>query len=338
MSVKELDRQKPVPSTYDPRRNSSPSLAETSLNRRERWLVSAGAIFGVLLLSFLPLGSGEGPSVQGRLFDAGHFWLYGAVSAVLLFCYPISAHRPRTRAVVVLLFATLLAGATEFLQPFFGRSFSVIDFIFGVLGAGAALGFFFLRNRPLRVTHYFLTLCCVIVTLYPAWHLWSVFEEQRRAFPVLAPLASADELVLWEPLSEGTIFRFLDTTAGRGLDVITERNAYSGAVLRRLPRQSWQPYAALRLTVQVPKKPMELRIRIDDRGPNEQFEDRFNDAFLLGQGRQVITIPLDRIAAGPQARVLDLSGVRKIFLFVAPTADRYRFTIERVELLPHPAR
>lgn len=100
-------------------------------------LTFAGVVLTtIVVLSFLP-----STVVEPGKWNLGHAPAYAALVASMIFAL---AKAQRTPAVVILigLAASLLGGTIEFLQPLVGRSTSLADFGYNVLGIVIAMVIF----------------------------------------------------------------------------------------------------------------------------------------------------------------------------------------------------
>lgn len=82
------------------------------------------------------------------------------------------------------------------------------------------------------------------------------------------------------------------------------------------PEPDWRGYHTLELSIYSEiMRTFPLTLRIHDRTHNYQYNDRFNRQLDIKQGVNRFDIPFTEIENAPQGRRLDLSAIKKIFLY-----------------------
>jgi VanZ family protein len=113
-----------------------------------------------------------------------------------------------------------------------------------------------------------------------------------------------------------------------------KQDAFPGLVIDE-PARDWRGYTALQVKVQsLRSNGTEIRIRVHDQQHNQEFLDRYDQAFVLPDSRErTLTIPLAAIQHGPAARHLDLSAVRGLIIFQEGAREPPRFAVGEIRLV-----
>jgi hypothetical protein len=96
----------------------------------------------------------------------------------------------------------------------------------------------------------------------------------------------------------------------------------------------WRGYSALVVDLSNPG-PQEfgIFIRIDDRRPDPQYKERYNQEFQLApRGRRAIRIPLVEIQSAPSGAAIDLAHMQKIILFEDGSVPTHPFYLNSLRL------
>lgn len=82
------------------------------------------------------------------------------------------------------------------------------------------------------------------------------------------------------------------------------------------PYPDWQGYSELEfLAYSDLQMPVTLVVRIEDERHNNNYNDRFNAAFMINPGINAIHIPLTEIENAPEARRLDMTAIAAFMIF-----------------------
>jgi VanZ family protein len=297
----------------------------------------------VALLVLLQLGRPpDRTQLWDAAFDLGHVLLFAAVAWVLLDLVDrMWPHAVAGRRMLAAAGATVgLAVASECLQAFDpGRQVSVADFLRDLAGITAVWGW---RRHPVRFSAAWRTLVqtaavvLLVVSLVPAVVLASAYVARGRAFPVLTRFGQTD----WERYFLSlTGARVVDTAAGAPgggplVCLLLEPGKYPGFALDE-PYPTWRAYDRLEFFVRSDgPAPLDVTIRIHDRGHDQRFEDRFNRTVRATRELQQVVIPLSEVEAAPRGRRLDLSAIRGVVVFVADLDHPARLWISELTLRP----
>jgi hypothetical protein len=121
-------------------------------------------------------------------------------------------------------------------------------------------------------------------------------------------------------------------STGDGILVQPDPGRWPGISLDVWP--DWRGYSALLIELTNPNtRKLSVVVRIDDRRPDPQDNDRYNRQFQLEpQSRRVIRIPLAEIESAPKGPAIDLAHVQKIILFEDGSAPTYTFCLNSLRL------
>ncbi len=243
----------------------------------------------------------------------------------------------RTRRILFAAIAAISwAGAVELIQPYTGRSESIIDFRNGTAGvAFAALGLAFPRGIPVIAAG---VLAVYVATLQPAWLELRGIHWRTSHFPLLGDFESDDEMKVWiapdaddnKPCNTRLNRVELHASSGtHSLEVTAVGLGYPG-VRYLAERQDWRAYSAFAFDVFNPGEPFDLSLRIDDSNSTNR-SDRYSAAIPLNAGWNHIRIPIAQIAGAPSARLLRLGSIERVVFFMDGNNPR-TFYLDRVRL------
>jgi VanZ family protein len=294
------------------------------------------AVLLSLLACFLPMDFGERDYLMERIADAFHYLLLGGLSAGAFLAFrPLCTSAVRA-AIQAFVCCSLLAVFIEIVQPWFGRSESIVDFQNGVLGSVTALlGFFLLpqENRQKKIGWILIWSGGLCLTLVPAWHEWQAERLQRRLLPVLADFEQDWQLRFWSPLTdddqqEEQLTAVEGPGKGRYLRVETNGKDFSGVEYRTngldLTSAENLRFAVYALDFS------RINLRIDDYNDCSDFDSRYNGSFALQPGWNEIAVPVDSIRHAPAHRTLDISAIKRLLFFVAESGRPGEFRLDDI--------
>ena len=271
-----------------------------------------------------------------------------------LFCFALWAYlyvrwrsdQPFFRQILeVLLLSFVLGGITELIQGQIGREATWQDLGSDLIGGLLGVVFFAESRRTLVVWQ--LRLMQVPVLLIFLWSLLPVAKViiddtiAFRQFPLLSGFETPLETSRWS----GSAKRTRDDTvsfSGRSslrLDLTTQR--YSGIGLKDFPRD-WSVYDSVSLQVFNPdQEPLLLHFRIHDQYHsnhknihNNAYSDRFNASFKIMPGWNPLQVSLVKVASAPKDRLLDLSQIAGMGVFVGKLTEPRTIYLDDVILIP----
>ena len=208
--------------------------------------------------------------------------------------------------------AAFLGGATEVVQSFIGRDASWVDFGNDLLGAGFALSWSAWRARPQRRVWLGVAGLYAGLAVAPMVLTGAAYAHRAAAFPVL-----------W--------------TEGAWLDrpfASLQGLPYPGFSLDE-PVADWRGFRSLQVeVVSESDEAITVTLRVHDGAHRFEYTDRYNESFRLApRSRQVIEVPLSRIAQAPQGRTMDLSDVRGVMLFRQADDAAHTVTVRTIRLV-----
>jgi len=218
----------------------------------------------------------------------------------------------------------LLGSAVEFMQMFVdGRSPDMYDVLRNQLGCLTAFAFC-IRPRLFRV-RWRQRVLQIVVSMLLAFALWplarALLDEcaARLQFPVLADFETPFECDRWNNPSQLRLQNEYVRHGRQAAQLQLSTEHYSGIFLMYFPRD-WRGYQTLHFSVYNPDAaPLRLNSRIHDRHHKEQgmeFQDRFNQTFILEQGWNDLVISLDKVKMAPKGRPMDMEHIDGFGLFV----------------------
>ncbi len=284
-------------------------------------LVGLGAalFLGAFLIDF-----GDSSEFVGLLGDALHVPIFAAASAGI---YLLLLHKGFSKSASTLV-AALLGGSTaagiELIQPFFGRSESLIDLENGLLGSMigvSAVALMGAGSRMLRGIFYAASVCGCVAALLPAFGEWQVLQHQNRQLPLLGDFEDPRELRLWSGVSERPPFERVRRSTKH-----VKRGSYSlkaelatkksSGIELRLNDMSWEGFDEVVVEVFNPGAPTRLEMRVDDFKDCSDFRSRFNRSAELPSGWSTIRTRISDIRTGPTDRELHIERLYRLLLFV----------------------
>ena len=99
------------------------------------------------------------------------------------------------------------------------------------------------------------------------------------------------------------------------------------------PYPDWRGLTSFQLDVfSELQNPQSVVIRIDDAHHNNDYTDRFNQAFTIVPGLNHIEIPLERIRQAPLVREMDLSALKSIIIFAVNPPKAFSLYVDNFRL------
>lgn len=269
-----------------------------------------------------------GPGAQGSrsfvaLWDLGHVLFFALTSWLL--CNFCRVRFPETSVVVIpsyVFLLVLVSGiSVEGLQVFFdGRLPSVYDVLRNQLGCLIILAFFDSGKRQLKKESsllFQLTVAMLVgVALYPLGR--AVIDEQiaSRQFPVLSDFETPFEIDRWSDEDSLSVHKGIARHGKHSLKVQLTTNTYSGIGLIHFPG-NWAEFNNLNISVFFPGDgQLELVCRIHDSEHNNEYTDRYNKRFVIKKGWNDLVISITDIERAPADRLLNMSEIENLKLFV----------------------
>jgi len=157
----------------------------------------------------------------------------------------------------------------------------------------------------------------------------------RRQFPVLADFGARSELTrfTWSESSSAVLEQADPIDGSRMiLHLFLLPGKYPGLSFEFFPRD-WRGWGYFVLVCTNPgKELLPLTIRINDIEHNQEYDDRYNQTFMLTPGVNAIRIPLADVESAPQTRKLDLGHVALVVAFAYELREPRELLIRQFRL------
>lgn len=302
------------------------------------WRVWVGGLLLLLIPFFVPIPSElRRHPVIGTLGDQLHTVLLCALTFLLYWRGPLVG-----RLGLSVLVTAIIGGSIEFLQILVGRAALFHDFVLDLVGIGLAAGFILWRGHQSRLG---LTLMVLLLVYIPFQlrelpYLIEARMTCEKQFPLLTDFESPHDLQLWDdsylseisiqtretPESEGSSNLFLQIS-------IPASEKWPGAVMRHFPAD-WSQHSELALDIRLNSDTLsEIRghVRLDDfagRRDNVWTHDHFK----ITEQWQTVRIPLKEHLVAQKSRVLDLTDMVSLTIFVSTPDQPLALDVDNVRL------
>jgi VanZ family protein len=279
-----------------------------------RWAIIAATVF-LLILFFVPLGSGRHNLIEERLSDAAHVMLFFILS-LLLGNLRLPPLIPNVRSINGCLWALLFAVGIELTQPLTGRSASWVDLENGLLGVLSAVAFVLIRGRrgglvlPVGLLFFAQTL-----SLLPAYNELRVEQVQLQALPRISVFENRLGLSLWRAYGGASIKSGASKPGLHLKFAARNRNSAFSGVEYLARYLDLRPYIAVRFNLYNPGDSIALTLRVDDAEKCTDYDQRFNRSVVIPHGYSDLRVHTEDIEHGPRSRELDISQIKRILLF-----------------------
>jgi hypothetical protein len=268
----------------------------------------------VAVLLLMPLPPYWHGRWQAHFLDLGHVPLFFALTLALAWVW-------RGRLLGPVLIALAAAGLAEVIQPHFGRTGDVLDFVRGALGTLAAAAVLRAWRGPRTAGRLAAHGLAVLALL--AWPLvdevpW-LLDAYRgaRAFPTLADFDTSGELLRWECL-QAELTREPDPErpgrwVGR-LVMLPGEESYPGAYLEPVVRD-WSGYRHVCCTFTVKGEPLRLVFSLRSSSREAGRSTHYQEEKVYPPGEHRACLDLDGAARKARPLPLDLTRVRNLHIF-----------------------
>lgn len=247
---------------------------------------------------------------EGCLLDLLHT-PFAAVFSVVVFhlvCGPRGWRFPSWPIAALLMGLFLLS---EWVQPYFNRSFSWLDLYYDFLGIlGGWILFAAHRERVKSILWGLVGV--LLLTLIPYGIQMLRLERIKSRFPELAAFVLPEEKPHWTLMNcEFEPVREHGRTPSR-LKVLEPGEA---AFFMEHPIRDWQEYTHLLMEIQIPRA-MDVTLRIDDRKSTTNYFDRFQSEFRIRAGLNQYCQPLTDLKTSSGTRYMDVSNIYRVGLIL----------------------
>ena len=291
------------------------------------------------MLFFMDINYGSDNPIK-QLYGFAHFAYFALIARCLAGLSFFYRKHFRLQFFLILAFVFIAGGLIELIQPYFGRTTSLRDVGFNLLGG--CFGVVFLmpagRWKPGRRSLFWTKIAVLAFTIImfsaPALALWDMREASRQ-FPVLGDFESRLETRRW---SSGKIDRSLARHGRASLQVPLETgNKYPGTTLLN-SFGDWTGHSFFAFSVHNPDpETLFLTVSIRDhehfrRGG--KYNDRFNRSFRIENGWNDIHIPVEDIRNAPLERTLELDNLTEVVFFTVDLPQPRLMHLDYVRLIP----
>jgi hypothetical protein len=178
--------------------------------------------------------------------------------------------------------------------------------------------------------------------------LWSLLPVSKviiddsfafRQFPLLSGFETPLEVSRWSGSAKRSRDHKIFSSGSFSLRITLSTQRYSGIGLKDFPRD-WSGYRSVSLRVFNPdQNPLLLHFRIHDQYHsshenihNNGYSDRFNHSFKLVPGWNTLQVSLAKVVHAPKDRLLDLTRIAGMGVFVGKLAEPRTIYLDDVTL------
>lgn len=306
---------------------------EASQGTGNRGYIIAGAV--VALVAAMLLMPIDYPGrLLGVVFDYGHVPLFATLVLVVLRL--VAGREPSLKLAVGIAVAAVLFGVGgEVLQKHVGRSTELGDAISNAVGA--AVGFFIAtwrrwsaRQRKLGVA--LLVAALAVAFVPPTRTLFDVYR-QRSDFPMLGSFESELELSRWHCRKASKQRSQKYASDGEWCLQWDLKPAEYPEVHIRWPFGDWAKYEKLEVDVWNDDEPITLVLKVEDTKHNGQYEDRFQQEFVVSPGKSTLSVGLDEVRSAPAEREMDMQLIARVSLFTMDLKEKRVLYLDRLQLV-----
>jgi VanZ family protein len=268
--------------------------------------------------------------------NAMHFPFFGVLSLLLLGLSSLFLDRViRFRLqhyLAAFVMVIIIGGLHEYSQITGPRDADIRDLVRDAAGAVTFLGLFIIYDNKLKAIFekrdhrikliLFIGAVILIVSNFTPSALWgAAYLHRDRNFPTICDFES-----IWD-------YRFLktqdavlkrvsapyiggsteDNMAGRLQFSLAE---YPGLAIEE-PYPDWSGHNSFDFIIYSEMDfAAKIGVRIEDSFHNNDYNDRYNGAFMVEPGMNNISISIDKVKKGPSTRNMDMNKIRAIHIFV----------------------
>jgi hypothetical protein len=277
------------------------------------------------------------------LWGAGHLFCFALWSYLYVRFRSRQSFFRQIGEVLVLTF--VLGGITELIQAQIGREAAWLDLGNDLIGGSLGV-VFFAESRKTLMTWKLKLLQGPVLLLF----LWTLLPTAKviiddciafRQFPLLSGFETPLEIGRWSGSAKRSRDHQIAFSGTSSLRISLTTQRYSGIGLKDFP-WDWSAYGSVRLRVFNPDQdPLMLHFRIHDQyhsshknSHKNSYSDRFNSSFKLKSGWNTLQVSLDKVAHAPKGRLLDLTKIGGMGVFVGKLPEPRTIYVDDVMLIP----
>ena len=258
-----------------------------------------------------------------NFWDLGHILFFAILTYLILANWP---ERLKTtffrQSLIAVALAIALGSMVELAQTASFRTTDLMDVARDTIGCLVALAFLVPAREKMSKTarRILQTTTVILVAMAVSPLAIAIMDEAaaRNQFPVLADFETPFETGRWSGNADFLIDHNIHFHGKAALKVTLNTAQYSGVALKYFPG-NWQGYDALQLSIYNPDpQPLRLTCRIHDHRHTlgaQRYEDRFNKAYRVAPGWNLIRIPLAQVENAPQKRKMALNQIQGLGIF-----------------------
>lgn len=310
---------------------------ENLRSKRTYILVPLALLFAVLLF----VGGPDADSLRSfrYVWGAGHLLCFGLWVYLYVSWRSDLSFKRQLLEVVILTF--LLGGLTELIQSGIGREADWQDLEKDLIGG--LLGVVFFAESRKSIPGWQLKFLQFPVLLMALWSLFPIGKVliddviAWQQFPLLSGFETPLEQTRWGGSAKRKVHHDIYFSGSSSLQIRLTTQRYSGIGLKDFP-QDWSKYSTVSLQVfNSDQQPLLLHFRIHDQDHskhNNAYGDRYNASFELKPGWNHLQVSLAKVAQAPKERLLDLTRIAGMGVFVGKLDKPRTIYLDDVKLLP----
>lgn len=240
----------------------------------------------------------------------------------------------------IVLLTFFFGGLTELIQAEIGREATWQDLGNDLVGGLLTVVFFSRSRKDLSLwTLKFLQVPVLFMVLWSLLPVGQVVIDDIiawRQFPQLSGFETSLEKKRWGGSAKREINNEVYFSGHSSLQISLTTQRYSGIGLKDFPK-NWAEYSAVSLQVFNPdQEPLQLHFRIHDqshRAHKNAYSDRFNASFKIKSGWNHLQVPLAKVAQAPKGRLLDLTRIAGMGVFIGKLDKPRTIYLDDVKLI-----
>lgn len=296
-----------------------------------------------LLIGLVKLEIPGNTFLSREVNNAMHFPFFGVLSLLLLGLSSLFLDRViRFRLqhyLAAFVMVIVIGGLHEYSQITGPRDADIWDLARDAAGALTFLALYMIYDKKMKSIFekwdhiikliLFIGAVILIVSNFTPSTLWgAAYLHRDRKFPTICDFES-----IWD-------YRFLKTQDAKLEGVTTpyikegetgnkvgklkfEVAEYPGLAIEE-PFPDWSGHNSFDFIIYSEMDfAVKIGVRIEDSFHNNDYNDRYNEAFMIEPGMNNISISIDKIKKGPSTRNIDMSKIRAIHIFVHKPDDQF---------------
>lgn len=273
--------------------------------------------------------------VYPQLINSGHAFVFFCANLFLLKLLLGHAQAPK-KILFISLFSILIGLLIEYIQPYFGRNRSILDFYYDIIGVLFSAIFYIRINTNRRKSASFLLILffCLSIAL-PVFRMylwWQInhsptllnFDRDWEKY-----IYSFDSGVKFEKISASHL---LKTTGQAGKFEFDISDTYIGVSLD-YPKADWRAYRKLSWKVfSEHQQAFYMSLRIHDSKHNQEYSDRFNYRFKVSPGYNMFEVSFNDIQTSPTSRSMEMDKIQSVKFFLTKPDRVTSLYLDNIEL------